>query len=379
MKKILICTGFSSINTGGTETYLKELISIAEKIGCDVHEFSSCKYNPTQNNYDNGKEMFFLFESNHKVGNTIKGLSKKLLNFSMKTWTPIENIIQRFMWNKSIKILDKKNNYDLIIYNLNVQSGVKKLSKKSISIQHTNFVWIKNYLNVNKFKKIAYNLLSLNSHFIYNKKIVVFSESDRELWTEYFKNKDYYISPVFADIPSFELPQPISNKKKITYLGRFCNEIKNSELLISLFENNGIDLLFVSDNIPEEIFLNKYKHIEFICPKDKSEISEILQKRSSYLINISNFEGMPLSLVEGLILGIPVIVRNSFSSAKSLISNGESGVMLPFEFDEKSYIEIIQKAINTNFDIKQIKLNSLKFSRKEFDERWTSIIEPLLN
>ena len=55
----------------------------------------------------------------------------------------------------------------------------------------------------------------------------------------------------------------------------------------------------------------------------------------------SDFEGYPITLIESMRRGLPIVLRNTFDSAQDIII--ENGVLLEKEWDEDKFVEAVRK------------------------------------
>jgi glycosyltransferase involved in cell wall biosynthesis len=121
------------------------------------------------------------------------------------------------------------------------------------------------------------------------------------------------------------------------FLGRFDDAVKNFRLMIDAFAasgvyENGYKLVFLGDG-PDENMIRQYAseaHIKdavLIFPF-VSNPSEIIKKARAIVLT-SRFEGFPMSLVESLMLGTPVIAVDCASGPSEIIKNRVNGLLVP--------------------------------------------------
>lgn len=90
-------------------------------------------------------------------------------------------------------------------------------------------------------------------------------------------------------------------------------------------------------------WVGKFKEIEEVqFVGYKTDITVGLEE-AQYLIQLSDFEGCPLSILEALKLNIPCIVTN-WGGADELIKDGKNGYILPME--TKNYGRYVDKIVN---------------------------------
>lgn len=138
-----------------------------------------------------------------------------------------------------------------------------------------------------------------------------------------------------------------NNKKIITFIGRFSQE-KNPDVFVKIAqEMSDEDSLFfimagegiIFDKIKKQIKKAKLKNILLLGNINK--VAELL-KVSKVLINTSSMEGLSITILEAMSMGVPVIANNINGNAE-LIENNHNGYLIdnnnPDDFKQK--IEIL--------------------------------------
>jgi len=92
----------------------------------------------------------------------------------------------------------------------------------------------------------------------------------------------------------------------------------------------------------------------------------------------SDFEGSPISLIEALSQGTPVIIaQNSFSRASDIIKNNYNGFVCEhFDLDEINEKIKIIKSNYLSFSKNAIK-SFESFNQKAFKKQWNDLFEKL--
>ena len=86
----------------------------------------------------------------------------------------------------------------------------------------------------------------------------------------------------------------------------------------------------------------------------------------NYLINTSDFEGFPNSVVEAFSSGVPVIASQSFGGINDIISNKNYGIIYKKKDDLKMILnKILKKKIKFNMDKKKLYKHLNNFSEKK--------------
>ena len=191
-----------------------------------------------------------------------------------------------------------------------------------------------------------------------------------------------YVPGVGIDISRFNITLS-SNEKKIirNSLGLGSNDIvltcvarldknKNQGFLISVMEelvkeNNSIHLLLAGKDELNGFYqrLAKSKHLEnnvhFLG--NRNDIPELLSI-SDVILSASKREGLPVNVIEAFACGKPVVALEC-RGMSDLISNGISGYIIK-QGDYNSFIEAVNKIINSKVIINKMKANNIKESNK---------------
>jgi len=197
-----------------------------------------------------------------------------------------------------------------------------KLEKSLVSRMDRVLVVSKNCL---EFYKKQYSFMSDRFSFIHtfvnDKKFYPYS-SDKE---KVKKSLDFKKKYGFA-----------KKDKIILFVGRL-ERVKNPFLLINTFNNLvkrniNIKLLVVGTGSLEEGMLERVKKydlqdsIKFVGVVPLDDITELMRSSDVFLMT-SAFEGMPISVLEALASGLPV-VSTDVGEVKMVVKNGESGLLV---------------------------------------------------
>lgn len=368
---ILICNSQSSMNYGGTETYCKEIKEFFLSQGHKCNEL--CYLVKTNNsNISLSKDINYVFvDDDDKNYKFTKTSLYKFTRWNSAASTFARHIFENKTWKNKLRKLCNENEYDLVIFNMNILCSYRKIAKKSISIQHSDYNFISNQNT--KIKIVINNILNIRNHFAQNKNIICFSDHDLTLFQKKFKNKNIYACPLFyKPVSEKNTATNNSGEKLITLFSRYDNAVKNCDLIFDMFEKNNKYLLVISNNIPHDVAA-KYRNIIFFNPPDHASAIWKMREKSLALIMISEYEGFPFTLIDSLSNGIPVIVRDSFNNAK-FFANKDTGLLLPYKIDVQKYFQEIENTDFVKFDKEKIILFSKVFSLLNFRKIWLGIL-----
>lgn len=209
---------------------------------------------------------------------------------------------------------------------------------------------------------------------------------------EKYKNivkSDYTIIRTGINCINFsEVENKVGNELTLGYIGRLSRE-KNTKLLIELIdmlakENIKCKLLIAGDGKErsslQRLILKKNlkDQVEFLgIVKDKNSF----YSRINLLLILSRYEGMPLTALEALCAGIPIISSNVGVMNKIVIDN-ENGFIID-NWNLKRIIEIIKELVNEPARLKLLSRNakqkSKEFSIENMSVRYVELIKKLIN
>ncbi len=139
--------------------------------------------------------------------------------------------------------------------------------------------------------------------------------------------------PVFSENHS-EILLP---NKYILFYGRLDNKVKNFVLMISAFAKSklpatGYILMILGDGNDGEIileFAKKHEVQDYIELRPFAKNPRAYIESSRFTILTSRHEGFPMSIVESLSLGIPVVSVDCESGPNEIIVNEINGLLVP--------------------------------------------------
>ena len=211
------------------------------------------------------------------------------------------------------------------------------------------------------------------------KNIIIFDK-----WTEgkimkkkKYKNTNVYLLPIFHVFFNTEIDNVLSNKKGggCFFIGRISDKQKNIKYLNKIPRNIQIDVFGIG---PDEKLL-KSKNIHkrgFVSDNQKINIF----KNNKVMIMTSRYEGSPISLIEALSFGIPLILLDTFPFAR-YIANNKGCVLLKKKTKPKKFEKYIEKILNLDEkEYQNMQLSCFQFyeqnlSNKIAEKEWKKIIE----
>lgn len=181
-----------------------------------------------------------------------------------------------------------------------------------------------------------------------------------------------------------DLSEEYIKQKEVLFVGRLSDNDKRPDRLIqiwSLVEKQQPDwtLRFIGDGNEKDNLIKQaseagIKNIYFDGYKNPKPYYE----RSAIICLTSNFEGMPMVILEAKQHGVIPIMFESFASASDVITHEKDGILIP-PFDLNKYADSLAKLMNNDSLRYQMSRNSLE-SSKCFDlqnivDKWIRYIE----
>ncbi len=203
-------------------------------------------------------------------------------------------------------------------------------------------------------------------------RFVCLTEVDRDKYaSDGMTNVSYVYNPVqLMNEP--EIPEWSEREKRVVFLGRFGPE-KNVSSLVKIwsrivdqvpdwrFEIYGVGQL--RNEIAKEIFANDLT--SSVHMMGSTQFPEEILANSRILVMFSEYEGLPVIIVEAGLCGIPSVVSDCAPGMSVLVKDGVSGYVVPKD-DEEAFAEKLLELIK-NQELNRSMGASAKEAMKEFD------------
>lgn len=236
-----------------------------------------------------------------------------------------------------------------------------------------------------KSGKISYHLLK--KEFNSFKKIVFLSKVDAELYNDEFNTRNgSYINNYCRIEPKIRTSY---TNDIVSYIGRLHNEQKQLYHIIEAvnfirnepsiqhwkfyFYGEGQDRQQLQERI------NEYNLGDVIKLKGLYSSLEEVMSSSDFLLLSSKYEGLPLSLIEGCMSGLPIVTYDCSPGIHSIVVDNYNGFII-----EQGNIELfaqgILKLTNNPKRLKRFGHNSLvhaisHFSKENILQKWEALLD----
>lgn len=143
---------------------------------------------------------------------------------------------------------------------------------------------------------------------------------------------------------------------------------KLSDFILNIY-GDGKDKKYLEKLIKE----NNLKNV--ILHGGTNKIKERLDENSIFIMT-SDKEGYPITTIEAMRRGLPIVLRNTFDSAPDIVQ--DNGILLKKEWNEDKFVEAVKKVYN-NYEY--YSGNSIKMGKQYnvdvIKEKWVRLFNEL--
>lgn len=350
MKKVAILT--TSLSNGGAERFVLNLYQLLTYLNYNV----------------------VIISVNDIVEFDIDGVKYKTLETN---WTTRFAFLKPILLRKYLKNIG----VNVLIDNRSVSNPFKFFVYHFFLKNFTKIKMVHSYNIYNYFFKNAY----LNSFFLNkNTKIVCVSDQIKERCAEDLELQN--LTRIYNAVPKFDkIIMPDIKDDYILYFGRLDNKVKDLFFLInaynqSILPSNNIKLIILGSGPDKCDILDLIKKLNLqdfvtIIPSINSPYGYV--KKALFSVITSNYEGFPMSVVESLALGTPVVSVNFKSGISELIVNEYNGLIC--EKKMELYSDCLNKMILNKKLYLDCKNNTVKsvehLNVKLIAQQWKLLIQ----
>ena len=285
------------------------------------------------------------------------------------------NKILKNKWRESLILKEVENNLEeTIIFSFPYEVQLlKNIKAKKILVQHGNFDnYMSNYCGgrqdyINGIKEDVDYFVALSKY-----------------------DAERFIKELNLDRNKVKV---IHNYSKIEILEK--KKIKNKKLIIIArmdIYHKGLDLAikamkklpeYTLDIYGEEHKAGEKEKLERILKENEifnvflrgstNKVQEKLDE-SGIFIMTSNYEGYPISTIEAMRRGLPIVLRNTFEAAQDIVI--DNGILLEKEWDEDKFVEAVRKVYdNYEYYSENSKKLGERYSSEVIKKEWTNLLK----
>jgi len=342
---------------GGAETFLRGIIKYApddfeiEMIGTTAN----CQERPLnkKTSLTIGKKTFSFFpvvsEKNENKKSYVPlslryTLAMKRFRFDVQGKVLFFNRIEPSIVFKNLKVPK------VVVIHNDIESQI--LRKNGSEVMWSKIPWL--YF---LFEKIAFSCL--DRVYTVSEKSVTFYKEKYPKWTNKFSflptwvdAEIFYTSNKEKNILKGELQLPI-NKKMLLYVGRLQKQKAPMRLIDTFYQYYKKDkdsvLVIIGDGNLRESIKTKIKDYGIVnnvilIPYMMQNTLRLYYQAADVMVMTSNYEGMPICVLEALACGIPV-VSTKVGEVPRLVKNDCSGEIVD-SFEIKDILNALNKVLN---------------------------------
>lgn len=353
-KKVAIIS--NSLGKGGAERFAALLTFMLEDSDFEVHSIivnDVVDYSFTGN-------LFNLEKESSRYSFLFRKLKKGIL-------------LRRYLVQNNIEIVIDSRSRNVLFREL-ITRFIYRGLKINYIIHSYNF---QNYFPASKFwSRIIYKNVEV---------LICVSKAIEQKVNQLYKLKNTVTiyNPFF--IEKKELEKVLEPQNVILFFGRFDEKVKNFTLMLEAFSDSkiylkdyklhlmgsGNDVDFIQQKIGD---LNLQDYVE-ILPFKQNPYNEV--REAKFTLLTSHYEGFPMSVVESLALGTPVVAVDCNSGPEEIIQNEFNGLLV-----ENYNKQALALAINRFADDDKLyhfcKKNAAEsvqhLSLKNISEQWKTLL-----
>jgi colanic acid/amylovoran biosynthesis glycosyltransferase len=296
---------------------------------------------------------------------------KTLVNYYAKSAVFIDNFISAV--EGKINKGDILYTYWCTEYTYGITQLMDKFSVKAVTRMHGWDVYYERSIN---------NYLPLRPA-IFNKLNHAFTVSQNG--TEYLLKKTSYIykdkiKPAYlGTLPTYFIDTPKGKDLHIVSLSNIV-EVKQLHKIagaLALIDDVHIIWTHIGGGQGFDIFINEVKNklkektnirFELIGAKHKTEVYELLENSGYHcLVNTSDYEGLPVSFMEALSFGIPIIAPN-VGGIPEIVAHGINGFLTEIKPQSQAVANAIKQMANLNAEeYSAMRINAYKVWETKFN------------
>jgi len=369
MRKRRIGLLIDTLIGGGAERIVLNFAETFSKFGHEVHIILI----KNLIEHDVNRDLYTI----HSLSETGKLSKNKFIN---------KNKLSKLLREKVNEIESDGKKFDMFISNAeDMDLLAKKVKLKNYFIRYRNsmYVYYKSKLGTTKGFKRFRRKLKFKNQFknrYNNQKIITVSKALIEEITVKMGIKPKLIKNIYNPFDfdtirtkANDTNEKIPNKKYIIYVAKFENR-KNQKLLIKAYKKANIDIpLVLMGNVHTDSDKNYYAELQELIKELDIEDKVIFPgfqknpypwiKNAELFVMSSNSEGLPLVLVEALILGTKIVSTDCPTGPSEVLVDELSEFLSPIN-DIERLSQNIKKALNSypNIDDKYIEKFKAEYS-----------------
>ena len=347
----------TSLSAGGAERFAGSLGIMLEELNFEIHHIA----------INDGVDFHF---------------NGKLLNLGKRCDQNI-SVVKKIKKGILIYQYLKENEINTIIDNRSRNNFVRELIAQWIFGKRKKFAIIHSFQIHSYLPKSIFlaKILYKNTQ----KLICVSSDIEQKVIKKYgFENTQTIYNSITIPNKDFETPENLP-EKFILFFGRLNEKVKNISFLLDAFLTSkifesGYKLIILGSGPDADFVKNKINALGLdenvlMIPYANNPFGYV--KLAKFTLLTSNYEGFPMSIIESLALGTPVVAVDCNSGPREIIQNRQNGLLV-----ENYNVQALANAIKTlavDDELYQIcKNNAVKsvqhLTKENIAKQWLKIL-----
>jgi len=379
---IIIVNDFSYIEGGASKVAIKSAIEL-KKAGYNVVFFSAVKPISTELINNNIKvlstEQFDIAKDKNRVRAFFQGIwnnkAEKAIRELLKEYSERNTLVHIHSWEKALstscikvstdmkfKTLITLHDYEIVcpnggFYNYNTKEicYLKPMSKECILCNCDSRKYIyKIWRLVRQNKQIRSGQLpSKVKNYIYLSQI-----SKKVLKPHLPQDAKFYYVKNPVDVKK-EKPVDTKNNNNYIYIGRLSKE-KGCLLFAKAAKELNLNATFIGDGELKDEIISIYPKARVTGWLGKNEIKEELKNARVLVFPSLWYEGLPLTVMESLSVGVPVVLSDT-CTATEVVKDKETGLWF-----KRGELEDLKEKIKTMMNNNLVEI----YSKNAYENYW---------
>ena len=167
--------------------------------------------------------------------------------------------------------------------------------------------------------------------------------------------------------------------KKLIMVARIDNNSKRFDLAIKAMRKLSdytLDIYGSGSDIEYCKKIIKEREINNVFLKGSTNKVQEKLDESGIFIMTSDYEGYPISTIEAMRRGLPIILRNTFNSARDIVI--DNGVLLEKKWDEDKFVKAVKKVYdNYEYYSENSKKNGRRYNTEVIKKEWDKLLKEI--
>lgn len=306
--------------------------------------------------WNSGKDKIFECQNIENIQDPKEIVDKIKLKIFGKTRCTVSKIKEE---NPDVVIINKPKDIRMI----------KGLKCKKILVQHGSLEAYNK--SVFKNKKIVDLIKKYIDYY------VCLSDKSSEVFSEGLRMPKEKIITIRHSCEVPLLKEKKEKNRKLIIIARLENNQKRIDLAIKAMKRLQNYTLEIYGDGPHEDMLKKLTEEEKVQDRvffrgRTTQIKEKLDEAGIFIMT-SDSEGYPLTIIEAMMRGLPVVLRNTFEAAEDIVQ--ENGVLLPKEWHENEFVKAVE---NVYENYEKFSKKSLELAKRHsfdiIEEKWKKLL-----